>query len=47
LTTGKLDNNLINIIEDDACIQGTRPEYVEYDPFKAKNIFRHHFYAFF
>ena len=30
LTTGKLDNNLINIIEDDACIQGTRPEYVEY-----------------
>jgi hypothetical protein len=31
LTTGKLDNNLINIIEDDACIQGTRPEYVEYN----------------
>ena len=31
LTTGKLDNNLIHVIEDDACIQGTRPEYVEYD----------------
>jgi hypothetical protein len=31
LTTGKLDNNLINVIEDDACIQGTRPEYVKYD----------------
>lgn len=30
LTTGKLDNNLINVIEDDACIQGTRPEYVKY-----------------
>lgn len=31
LTTGKLDNNLINVIEDDACIQGTRPEYVKYN----------------
>ena len=30
LTTGKLDSNLINVIEDDACIQGTRPEYVKY-----------------
>ena len=30
LTTGKLDSNLVNIIEDDACIQGTRPEYVKY-----------------
>lgn len=30
-TTGKLDNNLINVIDDDACIQGTRPEYVKYD----------------
>lgn len=28
--TGKLDGNLINTVEDDACIQGTRPEYVEY-----------------
>ncbi|MGK7394150.1 MAG: hypothetical protein ACNS62_06240 [Candidatus Cyclobacteriaceae bacterium M3_2C_046] len=24
----KLDNNILNVIEDDACIQGTRPEYV-------------------
>ncbi|WP_431214273.1 hypothetical protein ACQ86N_05330 [Puia sp. P3] len=30
--TGTLDGgNLKNVIEDDACIQGTRPEYVEYD----------------
>src|SRR6201996_558840 len=29
--TGTLDGNLINTIEDDACIQGTRPEYVEYN----------------
>lgn len=28
--TGKLDGNLLNTIEDDACVQGTRPEYVEY-----------------
>ncbi|WP_245542580.1 hypothetical protein [Segetibacter koreensis] len=28
--TGTLEGNLINTIEDDACIQGTRPEYVEY-----------------
>jgi hypothetical protein len=28
--TGKLDDNLFNTIEDDACIQGTRPEYVKY-----------------
>lgn len=28
--TGRLDGNLINTIEDDACIQGTRPEYAEY-----------------
>lgn len=28
--TGTLDGNLINTIEDDACIQGTRPEYVQY-----------------
>lgn len=26
----KLDGNLIKTIEDDACIQGTRPEYVNY-----------------
>lgn len=30
LRTGTLDNNLLNTIEDDACIQGTRPEYVRY-----------------
>ena len=30
LKTGTLDGNLINTIEDDACIQGTRPEYVQY-----------------
>ncbi len=29
LKTGTLDNNLLNTIEDDACIQGTRPEYVQ------------------
>jgi len=30
--TGTLDGgNLLNVIEDDACIQGTRPEYVECD----------------
>jgi hypothetical protein len=28
--TGTLDGNLINTIEDDTCIQGTRPEYVQY-----------------
>lgn len=28
--TGKLDGNLLNTAEDDACIQGTRPEYVRY-----------------
>ncbi|WP_183565924.1 hypothetical protein [Mucilaginibacter sp. SP1R1] len=28
--TGTLDGNLIKTIEDDACIQGTRPEYVSY-----------------
>ena len=31
LKTGTLDGNLISTIEDDACIQGTRPEYVEYN----------------
>ncbi|WP_413666791.1 hypothetical protein ACEN9X_19920 [Mucilaginibacter sp. Mucisp86] len=31
LKTGTLDGNLINTIEDDACIQGTRPEYVKYN----------------
>lgn len=30
LNTGSLDGNLLNTIEDDACIQGTRPEYVQY-----------------
>ncbi|ANH81062.1 hypothetical protein A8C56_08790 [Niabella ginsenosidivorans] len=30
LKTGNLDRNLLNTIEDDACIQGTRPEYVQY-----------------
>ncbi|TWR28543.1 hypothetical protein FPZ42_04810 [Mucilaginibacter achroorhodeus] len=29
--TGTLDGNLISTIEDDACIQGTRPEYVKYN----------------
>ncbi|MEI9947141.1 MAG: hypothetical protein WDN26_23365 [Chitinophagaceae bacterium] len=28
--TGSLDGNLINTIDDDTCIQGTRPEYVQY-----------------
>ena len=29
---GTLDGgNLLNVIEDDACIQGTRPEYVKYE----------------
>lgn len=31
LRTGTLDGNLLNAIEDDACIQGTRPEYVQVD----------------
>lgn len=30
LKTGTLDENLQNTIEDDACIQGTRPSYVRY-----------------
>jgi hypothetical protein len=30
LKTRTLDGNLKKIIEDDACIQGTRPEYVKY-----------------
>ncbi|HEY0245656.1 MAG TPA: hypothetical protein VGC01_08845, partial [Mucilaginibacter sp.] len=30
LKTGTLDASLINTIDDDACIQGTRPEYVKY-----------------
>lgn len=30
LKTGTLDGNLLNTIEDDASIQGTRPEYVKY-----------------
>lgn len=30
LKTGTLDGKLLNTIEDDACIQGTRPEYVKY-----------------
>lgn len=30
LKTGTLDGNVINTIDDDACIQGTRPEYVKY-----------------
>lgn len=28
--TKTLDNNLISTIEDDTCVQGTRPEYVQY-----------------
>jgi len=28
--TGTLDGNLLNTIDDDTCIQGTRPEYVQY-----------------
>ncbi|WP_216848836.1 hypothetical protein [Pedobacter sp. L105] len=31
LKTGTLDGNMINTIDDDACIQGTRPEYVKYN----------------
>ena len=31
LRTGTLDGNLLNTIEDDACIQGTRPEYIQYE----------------
>ncbi|MHC2991009.1 hypothetical protein OB13_05225 [Pontibacter sp. HJ8] len=30
LEKGTLDGNLLKVIEDDACIQGTRPEYVTY-----------------
>lgn len=30
LKTGNLDGNLLKVIEDDACIQGTRPAYVNY-----------------
>ncbi len=30
LRTGTLDGNLLNTIEDDTCVQGTRPEYVQY-----------------
>ncbi|GAB3560653.1 hypothetical protein [Spirosoma fluminis] len=30
LRTGTLDENLLNTVEDDACIQGTRPEYIQY-----------------
>ena len=30
LQKGTLDGNLISTIEDDACIQGSRPEYVKY-----------------
>jgi len=29
--TGTLDGNIISTIDDDACIQGTRPEYVKYN----------------
>ena len=29
--TGTLDGNLLNTIEDDTCVQGTRPEYVQYN----------------
>ncbi|RYY60589.1 MAG: hypothetical protein EOO05_09400 [Chitinophagaceae bacterium] len=28
--TGTLDGNIINTIEDDACIQGTRPEFIKH-----------------
>jgi hypothetical protein len=31
LQSGTLDGNLINTVEDNACIQGTRPEYVKYN----------------
>lgn len=30
LKTGTLDGNIFNTVDDDACIQGTRPEYVKY-----------------
>lgn len=30
LRSGTLDGHLLNTIEDDACVQGTRPEYVQY-----------------
>ncbi len=30
-SSGTLDGNLISTIDDDACIQGTRPEYVKYE----------------
>ena len=29
--TGTLDGNVISTIDDDACIQGTRPEYIKYN----------------
>lgn len=29
--TGTLDGNIVSTIDDDACIQGTRPEYVKYN----------------
>jgi len=31
LKTGTLDGNILNTIDDDACIQGARPEYVKYN----------------
>jgi hypothetical protein len=31
LRKGTLDGNIIRTIDDDACIQGTRPEYVKYN----------------
>lgn len=31
LKQGTLDGQVLNTIEDDACIQGTRPEYVQYN----------------
>lgn len=31
LRTGTLDGNLLQTIDDDACVQGTRPEYVRYN----------------
>ncbi|MFD2937598.1 hypothetical protein [Spirosoma flavum] len=31
LRTKTLDNNILNTIDDDACIQGTRPEYIQYE----------------
>ena len=30
LKTGTLDGNLLHTLEDDTCVQGTRPEYVQY-----------------